>query len=77
MLREFDFVMLPCSPVARLVAGADHTNARKAILSYTTPMSLTGSPVVTLPAEGGAGIQLAASRGSDGRLLAFAARFTA
>jgi Asp-tRNA(Asn)/Glu-tRNA(Gln) amidotransferase A subunit family amidase len=77
VLREFDFVMLPCSPVARLVAGADHTNARKAILSYTAPMSLTGSPVVTLPAAGGAGIQLAASRGSDARLLAFAARFGA
>jgi Asp-tRNA(Asn)/Glu-tRNA(Gln) amidotransferase A subunit family amidase len=40
-------------------------------------MSLTGSPVVTLPAAGGAGIQLAASRGSDARLLAFAARFGA
>ena len=77
VLREFDFVMLPCSPVARLVAEADHTNARKAILSYTTPMSLTGAPVVTLPAPGGAGIQLAASRGSDARLLAFAARFGA
>ena len=50
LLREFDFVMAPCSPVARLEAGADHTNARKAILSYTTPMSLAGAPVVTLPA---------------------------
>ena len=49
LLREFDFVMAPCSPVARLEAGADHTNARKAILSYTTPMSLAGAPVVTLP----------------------------
>jgi Asp-tRNA(Asn)/Glu-tRNA(Gln) amidotransferase A subunit family amidase len=75
LLREFDFVMAPCSPVARLVAGADHTNARKAILSYTTPMSLAGAPVVTLPADGGAGMQLAAARGSDARLVAFAARF--
>jgi Asp-tRNA(Asn)/Glu-tRNA(Gln) amidotransferase A subunit family amidase len=75
LLREFDFVMAPCSPVARLEAGADHTNARKAILSYTTPMSLAGAPVVTLPAAGGAGVQLAAARGADARLLAFAARF--
>jgi Asp-tRNA(Asn)/Glu-tRNA(Gln) amidotransferase A subunit family amidase len=75
LLREFDFVMAPCAPVARLVAGADHTNARKAILSYTTPMSLAGTPVVTLPAAGGAGVQLAAARGRDARLLAFAARF--
>jgi Asp-tRNA(Asn)/Glu-tRNA(Gln) amidotransferase A subunit family amidase len=75
LLREFDFVMSPCSPVARLEAGADHTNARKAILSYTTPMSLAGAPVVTLPATNGAGVQLAAARGADARLLAFAARF--
>jgi Asp-tRNA(Asn)/Glu-tRNA(Gln) amidotransferase A subunit family amidase len=75
LLREFDFVMAPCSPVARLEAGADHTNARKAILRYTTPMSLAGAPVVTLPAAGGAGVQLAAARGADARLLAFAARF--
>jgi Asp-tRNA(Asn)/Glu-tRNA(Gln) amidotransferase A subunit family amidase len=75
LLREFDFVMAPCSPVARLEVGADHTNARKAILSYTTPMSLAGAPVVTLPAAGGAGVQLAAARGADARLLAFAARF--
>jgi Asp-tRNA(Asn)/Glu-tRNA(Gln) amidotransferase A subunit family amidase len=75
LLREFDFVTAPCAPVARLVAGADHANARKAILSYTTPMSLAGAPVVTLPAEGGAGVQLAAARGADARLVAFAARF--
>jgi Asp-tRNA(Asn)/Glu-tRNA(Gln) amidotransferase A subunit family amidase len=75
LLREFDFVMAPCAPVARLVAGANHTNARKAILSYTTPMSVAGAPVVTLPAAGGAGVQLAAARGADARLVAFAAQF--
>jgi Asp-tRNA(Asn)/Glu-tRNA(Gln) amidotransferase A subunit family amidase len=75
LLGEFDFVMLPCAPVARLAAGSDHTSARKAILTYTTPMSLAGAPVVTLPAAGGAGVQLAGARGADARLLAFAARF--
>jgi Asp-tRNA(Asn)/Glu-tRNA(Gln) amidotransferase A subunit family amidase len=74
LLREFDFVMAPCSPVARLEAGADHTEARRRILRYTTPMSLAGAPVVTLPASGGAGVQLAASRGADARLVGFAAR---
>jgi Asp-tRNA(Asn)/Glu-tRNA(Gln) amidotransferase A subunit family amidase len=77
LLREFDFVIAPCSPVARLLAGADHTNARKAILSYTTPMSLAGAPVVTLPAAEGVGVQLAAARGADARLLAFAAQLGA
>jgi Asp-tRNA(Asn)/Glu-tRNA(Gln) amidotransferase A subunit family amidase len=75
LLREFDFVVAPCSPVARLAVGADHASARKAILSYTTPMSLAGAPVVTLPAAGGAGVQLAAARGADARLVGFAARF--
>jgi len=77
LLREFDFVMAPCAPVARLLAGADHTNARKAILRYTTPMSLAGAPVVTLPANGGAGMQLAAARGADARLVAFAGQLGA
>ena len=75
LLREFNFVMAPCSPVARLEAGTDHTNARKAILTYTTPMSLAGAPVITLPAAGGSGVQLAAARGADARLLEFVARF--
>lgn len=75
LLAEFDFVIAPCSPVARLEVGADHTNARKAILRYTTPMSLAGAPVVTLPAAGGAGVQLAAARGTDARLVSFAGRF--
>jgi Asp-tRNA(Asn)/Glu-tRNA(Gln) amidotransferase A subunit family amidase len=75
LLSDFDFVMAPCAPVARLEVGADHTAARKAILSYTTPMSLAGAPVVTLPAAEGAGLQLAAARGADVRLLAFAAQF--
>jgi len=44
-------------------------------LRYTTPMSLPGVPVVTLPAPGGAGVQLIGARGDDARLLAFAAEF--
>jgi aspartyl-tRNA(Asn)/glutamyl-tRNA(Gln) amidotransferase subunit A len=73
LLREHDYLIAPCAPVSRLVAGADHTDARRAILRYTTPMSLAGAPVIALPAPGGAGIQLAAARGADPRLLSYAA----
>jgi aspartyl-tRNA(Asn)/glutamyl-tRNA(Gln) amidotransferase subunit A len=73
LLRAHDFLIVPCAPVSRLMAGADHTAARKKILRYATPFSLAGVPVVTLPAGGGAGVQLAAGRGADARLLAFAA----
>jgi aspartyl-tRNA(Asn)/glutamyl-tRNA(Gln) amidotransferase subunit A len=71
--REHKFLILPCAPVTQLVAGADHADARRKILRYTTPASLSGVPVVTLPAAGGAGVQLAAARGDDAHLLAFAA----
>jgi Asp-tRNA(Asn)/Glu-tRNA(Gln) amidotransferase A subunit family amidase len=37
-------------------------------------MSLAGTPVVTIPFSGGAGMQLIAPRGEDARLLAHAAR---
>jgi Asp-tRNA(Asn)/Glu-tRNA(Gln) amidotransferase A subunit family amidase len=73
LLGEHDFLILPCAPVDCLIVGADHLQARHEILRYTVPMSLTGAPVVTLPDESGAGIQLAAARGADARLLAFAA----
>jgi Asp-tRNA(Asn)/Glu-tRNA(Gln) amidotransferase A subunit family amidase len=56
------------------LAGADHSKTRSTILRYTTPMSLAGTPVVTLPSEDGAGIQLVAARGADARLLAYVAQ---
>jgi aspartyl-tRNA(Asn)/glutamyl-tRNA(Gln) amidotransferase subunit A len=73
LLREYDFVIAPCAPVCRLAAGGDHSGSRRMILRYTTPMSLAGVPVITLPAAGGAGVQLVAARGADARLLAYAA----
>jgi len=75
LLSEFDYLIAPCAPASHLDAGADHSQSRRRILRYTTPMSLTGAPVVTLPAHGGVGVQLAAARGGDSRLLAFAAQF--
>src|SRR5262249_43014752 len=37
LLRQFDFLIAPVAPIPRLAAGADHSNARRAILRYTTP----------------------------------------
>jgi aspartyl-tRNA(Asn)/glutamyl-tRNA(Gln) amidotransferase subunit A len=74
LFRQCDFLMVPCAPVSRLFADADHSGTRKLILRYTAPASLAGVPVVTLPAPDGAGMQLMAARGEDARLLAFAAK---
>ncbi len=72
LLQQHDFLMLPCAPMTTLPVGADHSATRLKILRYTTPISLAGTPAVTLAAKGG-GVQLIAARGSDARLLAFAA----
>jgi aspartyl-tRNA(Asn)/glutamyl-tRNA(Gln) amidotransferase subunit A len=73
LFESFDFLILPCSPISKLEAKKDHTQTRAKILRYTTPLSLAGTPVVTLPFPNGAGIQLTAPRGQDARLLACAA----
>jgi Asp-tRNA(Asn)/Glu-tRNA(Gln) amidotransferase A subunit family amidase len=71
-LHEFDFFLAPCAALHELAVGADHTESRRAILRYTTPMSLVGAPVATLPCASGAGVQLIAPRNSDARLLGYA-----
>lgn len=74
ILQQCDFVILPCAPMGRLEAGTDHSRTRARILRYTAPMSLAGTPIVTLPAKAGAGVQLVAPRGKDAKLLAYAAQ---
>ena len=69
-------LLMPAAPVARLAAGADHSKTRFRLLRYTTPFSLAGVPVVTLPCTAG-GMQLAAARGCDEALVEFAARLGA
>jgi Asp-tRNA(Asn)/Glu-tRNA(Gln) amidotransferase A subunit family amidase len=77
LLREHDFLIVPCAPVHELLAGADHSQTRRSLLRYTVPMSLAGVPAVTLPSGTGAGVQLVAARGNDANLLAYAAQLGA
>jgi Asp-tRNA(Asn)/Glu-tRNA(Gln) amidotransferase A subunit family amidase len=77
--RRFDLIILPAAPVHELIAAEDQSEVRGRILRYTTPFSLSGSPVVSLPGELlgaplGTGLQLAAAPGRDGILLAYAAQ---
>ncbi len=72
VFAEHELVMLPAAPVARLAAGADHSNTRKRLLRYTAPFSLAGVPAVTIPCQPG-GMQLAAAREQDEALLQVAA----
>src|SRR5580658_7439860 len=76
LLAGHDLLLLPATPVARLTAGADHSKTRARLLRYTTPFSLAGVPVVTVPCAVG-GMQLAAARGRDESLLQLAAQFAA
>jgi Asp-tRNA(Asn)/Glu-tRNA(Gln) amidotransferase A subunit family amidase len=71
-LREFDFFIAPCAALHELAVGADYTASRAPILRYTTPMSLVGAPVVTLPTTTGAGVQLICRRNLDSVLLSCA-----
>jgi Asp-tRNA(Asn)/Glu-tRNA(Gln) amidotransferase A subunit family amidase len=81
LFEAFDFLVLPCAPVSRLLASEDQGSARARILRYTTPFSLAGLPVVALPGEMigaplGTGVQIAAAPGKDAALLAYAGALT-
>ncbi|MEI9969306.1 MAG: amidase [Terracidiphilus sp.] len=69
-------ILLPAIPVARLAAGADHSQTRSQLLRYTAPFSLAGVPTVAIPCAQG-GMQLAAARDADESLLALAAQIGA
>jgi Asp-tRNA(Asn)/Glu-tRNA(Gln) amidotransferase A subunit family amidase len=73
LLATHELILLPAAPVTRLSVGADHSKTRTRLLRYTTPFSLAGVPVVTVPCVAG-GMQLAAPRGCDEALLKFAGR---
>jgi aspartyl-tRNA(Asn)/glutamyl-tRNA(Gln) amidotransferase subunit A len=76
LFAEQELLLLPCAPVARLAAGADHSSTRARLLRYTTPVSLAGAPAVAIPCAAG-GMQLAAAGGRDESLLQLAAQLGA
>lgn len=76
MFAENELLLMPATPVARFVAGADQSQTRARVLRYTTAFSLAGVPVVTVPCTGG-GMQLAAARGNDESLLQLVAQIGA
>jgi aspartyl-tRNA(Asn)/glutamyl-tRNA(Gln) amidotransferase subunit A len=76
LLATHELLLMPATPVARLEYKADHTQTRTRILRYTTPFSLAGVPVVTIPASTG-GMQLAAALGNDEALAQVAAKLGA
>lgn len=73
LFAAHELVLLPASPVASLAAGADHSETRVRLLRYTTPFSVAGVPVVTVPCAVG-GVQIAAAQGCDEALLRLAGR---
>ncbi len=68
-----ELVLLPAIPVARLAAGADHSQTRMRLLRYTAPFSLSGTPAIVIPCANG-GMQLSGAREDDEALLALAAQ---
>jgi Asp-tRNA(Asn)/Glu-tRNA(Gln) amidotransferase A subunit family amidase len=73
LFAAHQLILMPSIPVARLAAGADHSQTRSRLLRYTSPFSLAGVPAVAIPCAHG-GMQLAAARGFDEPLLALAAQ---
>jgi Asp-tRNA(Asn)/Glu-tRNA(Gln) amidotransferase A subunit family amidase len=77
LFQTFDYLLLPCAPTSSIAAGADHAESRVRILRYTTPLSVAGLPVVTLPSLRlgipAGGLQLVGPMGSDAALLGLSA----
>jgi Asp-tRNA(Asn)/Glu-tRNA(Gln) amidotransferase A subunit family amidase len=76
LFATYQLLLMPATPVAKLAFGADHSATRPRILRYTTPFSLGGVPVVTIPSQPG-GMQLATARENDEALVELAAQLGA
>ncbi len=72
LFATHELLLMPCAPVTRLAAGADHSRTRARLLRYTTPVSLAGAPAIAIPCKAG-GMQLAAAPDNDESLLQLAA----
>jgi Asp-tRNA(Asn)/Glu-tRNA(Gln) amidotransferase A subunit family amidase len=80
LFAQHELIVMPCAPVARLEAGADHSQTRARLVRYTAPFSLPGVPAVAMPCvHGGAhgGVQMGAARERDEALLELAGRIGA
>jgi aspartyl-tRNA(Asn)/glutamyl-tRNA(Gln) amidotransferase subunit A len=73
LFKRFDFLLVPVAPISSLEDGAELGPIREKVLRYTTPASVAGLPVLSLPNEKG-GCQLVGRGGGDAKLLAFATR---
>ncbi|SEG54082.1 aspartyl-tRNA(Asn)/glutamyl-tRNA(Gln) amidotransferase subunit A [Bryocella elongata] len=73
LMERFDYLLLPASPVSALKEGEDLSDVRAQILRYTVPMSMTGTPALTMPGSIG-GVQLVGRIGEDAALLALTAK---
>jgi Asp-tRNA(Asn)/Glu-tRNA(Gln) amidotransferase A subunit family amidase len=49
LFDRFDFLVLPCAPMAALTKAQCTTDARRSILTLTSPGSLAGLPALTVP----------------------------
>ncbi len=67
LFARFDYLLLPASPVSRLLSGVDYSEQRSRIMRCTTPISLAGLPALVVPG----GLQVVARHNNDAQLLAF------
>jgi Asp-tRNA(Asn)/Glu-tRNA(Gln) amidotransferase A subunit family amidase len=80
LLGQVDLLACPCAPVSRMPARDDLSGVRAGVLRFTSPFSLGGVPVLSLPGEAwggplGTGLQVATAGGRDAFLLACGAAF--
>ncbi|MBW9113906.1 amidase [Rhizobium cauense] len=85
-----DFLVLPTCPCSAPTRGTDRItigkwsgSIREALMIYTAPFNLAGTPALSLPMSPArtdgmpVGLQIVAGRGRDGELLAFASEVEA
>ncbi len=76
LFAHADFLVAPASAMPKLAADEDQSATRSRLLTLTTPASLAGLPVLTIPwkpeRSPGFGFQILAPRGHDARLWALA-----
>lgn len=76
LFTAFDILVAPASAMRVLRAATDHSGTRPRLIKITSPASLAGLPVLTVPwlegGDPGTGFQCMTARGEDGYLWSFA-----